>query len=75
MRWRDQRQSTNVEDRRGMGGKGIAIGGGGIGNVVLVLVVYLCGGGDLSQLLNQSAVDNHSSRNSKLRRNRAAAKQ
>lgn len=52
MRWRDQRQSSNVEDRRGMGGKGIAIGGGGLGMLVLVLVVYLCGGGDLAQLLN-----------------------
>ena len=30
MRWRNQRQSSNVEDRRG-GGKGIAIGGGGLG--------------------------------------------
>jgi uncharacterized protein len=53
MRWRDQRQSTNVEDRRGMGGKGIAIGGGSIGMLVLVLAVYLCGGGDLAQFLNQ----------------------
>ncbi len=52
MRWRDQRQSSNVEDRRGMGGKGIAIGGGGLGMLVLALVVYLCGGGNLSQLLN-----------------------
>ncbi len=52
MRWRDQRQSSNVEDRRGMGGKGIALGGGGLGMLVLALVVYLCGGGDLSQLLN-----------------------
>ncbi|MEZ5429194.1 MAG: neutral zinc metallopeptidase [Pyrinomonadaceae bacterium] len=51
MRWRDQRQSTNVEDRRGMGGRGIAIGGGGLGMLVIILVIYLCGGGDLSQLL------------------------
>lgn len=52
MRWRDQRQSSNVEDRRGMGGKGIAIGGGGLGMLLLVAVIYLCGGGDLAQLLN-----------------------
>lgn len=51
MRWRDQRQSTNIEDRRGMGaGKGIAIGGGGIGILVLIVVVTLCGG-DPRQLL------------------------
>ncbi len=56
MRWRDQRQSTNVEDRRGMGGKGVAIGGGSIGMVILVLAVYLCGGGDLTQFLNQVPV-------------------
>ena len=52
MRWREQRQSRNVEDRRGTGGKGIAIGGGGLGMLVLVLVIYLCGGGDIGQLLN-----------------------
>lgn len=50
MRWRDQRQSTNVEDRRGIGGRGIAIGGGGIGVVLIALAVLLCGG-DPSQLL------------------------
>lgn len=52
MRWRDQRQSTNVEDRRGVGGRGIALGGGGIGTLVLIAVVYFCAGGDISQLLN-----------------------
>ena len=51
MRWGDQRQSTNVEDRRGMGGRGVAIGGGGIGVVILAIVIYLCGG-DPSLLLN-----------------------
>ncbi|MBA2334065.1 MAG: zinc metallopeptidase [Blastocatellia bacterium] len=43
MRWRDQRQSTNIEDRRGMGGRGLAIGGGGIGMVVILLAALLCG--------------------------------
>lgn len=50
MRWRDQRQSTNVDDRRGIGGRGVAIGGGGIGVVILAIGIYLCGG-DPSQLL------------------------
>ena len=50
MRWGDQRQSTNVEDRRGMGGRGIAVGGGGLGVVILAIAIYLCGG-DPSQLL------------------------
>lgn len=44
MRWGNQRQSTNIEDRRGMGGRGIAVGGGGIGVLVLAVVIYLCGG-------------------------------
>lgn len=44
MRWSDLRESTNVEDRRGLGGGGIAIGGGGIGVLILALAIYLCGG-------------------------------
>jgi predicted metalloprotease len=43
MRWRDYGQSSNVEDRRGMGGRGIAIGGGGIGIIVIALAALLCG--------------------------------
>jgi len=50
MRWRDQRQSDNVEDRRGIGGRGIAVGGGGIGVVILAIAIYMCGG-DPTQLL------------------------
>lgn len=50
MRWRDQRQSSNVEDRRGIGGRGIALGGGGIGVLILAAIVCLLGG-DPRQLL------------------------
>ena len=50
MRWRDQRQSDNVEDRRGMGGRGVAVGGGGIGLLILAIAINLCGG-DPSQPL------------------------
>ncbi|MEO7540197.1 MAG: neutral zinc metallopeptidase, partial [Pyrinomonadaceae bacterium] len=49
MRWSDLRQSGNVEDRRGIGGRGLAMGGGGIGILVLALAIWLCGG-DPSQL-------------------------
>ena len=52
MQWRNRRQSDNVEDVRGMGGRGIALGGGGIGILVLSLVIYLCGG-DPQALLDQ----------------------
>ena len=57
MRWRDQRQSDNVEDRRGMGGRSVAIGGGGLGVVILAIAIYLCGG-DPSQLLQTGPTQN-----------------
>ncbi|CAN5502031.1 neutral zinc metallopeptidase [soil metagenome] len=50
MRLGGQRESDNVEDRRGIGGGGLAVGGGGIGIVILAIAIYLCGG-DPSQLL------------------------
>ena len=53
MRWRDQRQSDNVEDRRGMGGRGMAVGGGGIGVIIIAIAIYLCGG-DPSKLLQST---------------------
>jgi predicted metalloprotease len=42
MRWRDQRQSTNIEDRRGFG-PGLAIGGGGLGVLVVLIAALVCG--------------------------------
>ena len=46
------RESTNIEDQRGLGGRGIALGGGGLGTLLLILVVWLCGG-DPRALLDQ----------------------
>jgi predicted metalloprotease len=43
MRWRDYGQSSNVEDRRGLGGRGLAIGGGGLGVIILAIAALLCG--------------------------------
>ena len=43
MRWRDYGESSNVEDRRGLSGRGIAIGGGGIGMLVLLIAALICG--------------------------------
>jgi predicted metalloprotease len=37
MRWRDQRESDNVEDQRSFSGRGLAVGGG-LGGMVLVVV-------------------------------------
>jgi predicted metalloprotease len=35
-----------------MGGRNIAIGGGGIGVLIISLAVYLCGGGDIRQFID-----------------------
>ena len=43
MRWAGDRESTNVEDRRGLSGGHIAVGGG-IGSLIIGLVIYLLGG-------------------------------
>lgn len=53
MQWRGRRQSGNVEDRRGIGGRGLAIGGGGITAIVVVLLVLLLGG-DPGTIINQN---------------------
>jgi predicted metalloprotease len=52
MLWRGQRQSDNVEDRRGVSGGGLAIGGG-LGGIVLLVIALLLGA-DPRQLLQQS---------------------
>ena len=49
MRWQGRRQSGNVEDRRGSGGKRLAVGGG-LGTIVLVVITLLTGG-DLGDVL------------------------
>jgi predicted metalloprotease len=43
MQWKGRRQSGNVEDRRGAGRGGVALGGG-IGTIVIVLLGLLLGG-------------------------------
>jgi uncharacterized protein len=44
MRWRDRRESENVEDQRSTSRKGLAVGGGiGLGTLVLVVVSLLLG--------------------------------
>ncbi len=42
MRWTGRRQSTNVEDRRRIGGRGIAVGGG-IGAIIITVIILLLG--------------------------------
>ncbi len=45
------RESDNVEDARGLGGGAIALGGGGLGTLVIIIAALVCGV-DPSQLLN-----------------------
>lgn len=49
MQWMGRRQSSNVDDRRGISGGGLAVGGGVIG-VIFILAKFLLGGGDLNDL-------------------------
>ncbi len=48
MLWQGRRESSNVEDRRGISGKGLAVGGGLVG--IIVVVINLLMGGDPSQI-------------------------
>ncbi len=49
MQWLGRRESSNVDDRRGVSGGGLAVGGGVIG-VIFILAKFLLGGGDLNDL-------------------------
>src|SRR5215217_3822114 len=42
MRWRGERQSTNIEDRRGMSAGRVAVGGG-LGTIVIMILALLFG--------------------------------
>ena len=66
MRWQGRRQSENVEDQRGMspmggggmlGGRGVRVGGFGIGGTLIILLLGLVFGFDPSILLNGGYVD------------------
>jgi predicted metalloprotease len=55
MKWQGRQGSGNIEDRRGMSGGKMALGGG-LGTIVVVLIVLLLGG-DPSQFLGGSEGD------------------
>ena len=65
MRWRDQRESDNIEDRRSQYGSnsGIRIPMSGKGRVVLFIVVLVAGyyGVDLTGLLNSDLIETDNS--------------
>lgn len=49
MQWQGRRQSSNVDDRRGLSGGGLAMGGGVLG-VIFLLAKFLLGDGDINDL-------------------------
>lgn len=52
MLWQGRKQSTNVDDRRGIGGGGMLVGGGVIGVIVLLINMFMGGNVD-PNILNQ----------------------
>jgi uncharacterized protein len=52
MRWRGERESSNVEDQRGMSGGGRIAIGGGLGTLVIIIIAVLLGA-DPRQILQQ----------------------
>ena len=52
MRWRGERESSNVEDQRGMSGGGRIAIGGGLGTLVIIIIAIILGA-DPRQLLQQ----------------------
>ncbi|MHB8054955.1 MAG: KPN_02809 family neutral zinc metallopeptidase [Candidatus Aminicenantales bacterium] len=61
MRWQGQRQSDNVEDRRGISGKQVAIGGG-IGGILIAILFALLGGNpdEVTQMLRPTTSESTS---------------
>ncbi len=56
MLWKGRRESSNVDDRRGLSGGGkVAVGGGLVGIIVVVLNLLMGGEVDLSQIQQQMA--------------------
>ena len=60
MKWEGRRQSSNVDDRRGMRGKGGLIAGGGIFGIIVVLLQLFGGetGQQVASVVNQVAGGN-----------------
>ena len=52
MKWEGRRQSGNMEDRRGMSKGGLALGGGAVG-IIFLLIQFFMGDGDVGQLVQQ----------------------
>ncbi len=55
MEWKGLRQSSNVDDRRGVSGGPLAVGGGIVG-VIFLLAKFLLGGGDAAEIERYMAI-------------------
>ncbi|HQW46966.1 MAG: neutral zinc metallopeptidase [Bacteroidetes bacterium] len=56
MKWLGRKESENIEDRRGMSGRNIAAGGGGL--AIIMLIIGLLMGGDPQKLISDFANSN-----------------
>ncbi|MGD1843305.1 MAG: neutral zinc metallopeptidase [Thermonemataceae bacterium] len=56
MRWKDGKRSSNVDDRRGKGGRNLAVGGG-LGTIIIVIIAIIMGENPLA-LLNSGQLNN-----------------
>ncbi len=58
MRWQGMRRSDNLEDRRGVGGKQLAVGGG-VGGIIIAVLFLLLGGNpdEVMQTLQPTGLD------------------
>lgn len=61
MKWAGRRESGNIEDRRKITGGHVAIGGGAIGLIIILIQLFL--GGDPQQILNQVQQQSQTSSN------------
>ncbi|GIK22804.1 MAG: metalloprotease [Ignavibacteriota bacterium] len=61
MRWQGRKESSNVEDRRGLSPKGVI--GGGIGGIAIILIVMLLGGDPSALLQNLQTTDQSATSN------------
>ena len=57
MKWKGRRQSSNVQDRRGMSTGGRVVGGGIGGIGIIFVILFALFGGDPSTILNNQAVN------------------
>ncbi|NNE54875.1 MAG: hypothetical protein HKN32_02560, partial [Flavobacteriales bacterium] len=63
MRWKGGRRSSNIEDRRGMKASPKAVGGLGIGGIV-ILLIYVFLGGDPAEVMDQMPAQQQSTQQS-----------